>query len=89
MSSREILRIRIKVIPGATRTGIEWYGDQLKIKVNVAPEKGRANAAVANLLAAKLGIAVSAITIVSGQSSALKTLEIRGVTLAQLQQTIV
>ncbi len=88
MSNHSSVRIHIKVIPGATRTGIEWLGDKLKIKVNAPPEKGRANEAVIALLAAKLGIAASAITIVAGHGCALKILEIHAMTLAQLRQAI-
>ncbi len=88
MNDQTILRIQIKVIPGATRTGIEWYGDKLKIKVNVAPEKGRANAAVIALLAEKLGLPPSAVTIVSGHTSALKTVELKGPGLAELKLAI-
>ena len=88
MSESDTLRIKIKVIPGATRSGIEWLGDRLKIKVNAPPEKGRANAAVTLMLAERLGLPTSAVTIVTGHGSALKTLEIRGLTLAQLRQTI-
>lgn len=88
MNNETSLRIQIKVIPGATRTGIEWLGDKLKIKVNVAPENGRANVAVATLLAERLGLANNAVSIVAGHTNALKTVGIKGCSLDQLQQAI-
>ena len=45
------MQLRIKVVPGARNEGIEWIGDLLKVKVRAAPEKGRANTAVEELLA--------------------------------------
>jgi uncharacterized protein (TIGR00251 family) len=86
MHEPDCLRIKIKVIPGATRTGIEWLGDKLKIKVNAPPEKGRANAAVTLMLAERLGLPHSAVTIVAGHGNPLKTVEIKGISLAGLKR---
>ncbi len=72
------MRLQIKVVPGSSREGIEWLGDLLKIKVRAAPEKGKANAAVQQLLAERLGLPVSRVTIVAGFGSALKAVEIDG-----------
>jgi uncharacterized protein YggU (UPF0235/DUF167 family) len=82
------LRVQLKVIPGASREGIAWYGEMLKVKVRVAPEKGRANAAVEALLAAQLGLPASAVHIVAGHSNPLKTVELEGITAAELRQRI-
>ena len=70
------MQIRIKVVPGATREGIEWLGDLLKVKVRAPPEKGRANAAVEKLLAERLSVPLSSVTITAGFGSPLKTVEI-------------
>ena len=82
------MKIRIKVIPGASREGIEWLGDMLKVKVRTAPEKGRANAAVESLLAARLGLPKSAVTVMTGFTQALKTVEIAGIDDAGLRKEI-
>ena len=42
------------------------------------PEKGKANAAVIDVLATALGLPKSALRIVSGETSPLKTVEIGG-----------
>ena len=82
------LRLQLKVIPGAMRESVEWYGELLKVKVRVAPEKGRANAAVEALLAARLGLPASAVNIVAGHTSPLKTAKVDGITATELRQRI-
>ena len=72
-------RLELKVVPGASRAGIAgWLGDKLKIRVSAPPERGRANAAVLELLAGALGIPEERVRIVAGTSSARKVVEIDG-----------
>lgn len=73
------MQLRIKVVPGARNEGIEWLGDLLKVKVRAAPEKGRANTAVEELLAQRLALPQSSVRIVAGFGSPLKTLELSSV----------
>jgi len=82
------LRLQLKVIPGATRPGVEWFGDKLKVKVSAPPEKGRANSAVCALLASTLKLPISAVRIVAGEHQQLKKVELSGLTLADVQQRI-
>jgi uncharacterized protein len=78
-------RISVKVVPSSSRDLIVgWLGESLKIKVKAPPEKGKANAAVINLLAAKLSIDKGLIEVVSGQSSPSKVLLIQGLDDAQM-----
>lgn len=88
MAGQPTLRLQLKVIPGATRPGIDWFGDKLKVKVNAPPEKGRANAAVCALLATALDLPLSAVRIVAGEHQPLKTVELTGLTLADVRQRI-
>jgi uncharacterized protein (TIGR00251 family) len=68
------MRLAIKVVPKASRDRVVgWLGDRLKVQVRAAPERGKANAAVAALLSDFLGAPVR---VVAGESSALKTVEI-------------
>lgn len=73
------MQLRIKVVPKASRNRITgWIGDRLKIQVMAAPERGRANAAVIEMLAETLDLPRSACRILSGQASPQKTVEIDG-----------
>lgn len=62
--------VRVHVQPGAGRTAVVGrHGDALKVRVAAAPEGGRANEAVAELLATTLGVPKSAVGLVSGATS--------------------
>jgi len=50
----------------------------LRLRVKAVPDKGKANAAVVALLAKALGVAKSAISVTSGETSRLKTLAVAG-----------
>jgi len=72
-------RLNVKVVPGSSRNQIVgWLGDALKIKVMAPPEKGKANEAVVELLATKLGINADDIVVESGHSSPSKVISITG-----------
>ena len=88
MPAQLTLRLQLKVIAGASRPGVEWFGDKLKVKVSAAPEKGRANSAVCALLASTLNLPISTVRIVAGEHQPLKTVELTGLTLADVQQRI-
>lgn len=69
--------LRVHVQPGAGRTEVVGrYGDALKVKVAAPPEGGRANQAVAQLLATTLGVAPSHVTLTSGETSRSKRFRI-------------
>lgn len=82
------MRLQIKVVPNSSREQLHWLGKLLKINVRAAPEKGKANAAVEQLLAAKLGLPGNAVKVVSGFGSPLKTIEISGVDADALRTTL-
>lgn len=72
------VRLSLKVVPGASRSGIAgWLGDRLKVRVTAPPESGKANNAVRVLLASALAVPKSAVTIVTGSTSPLKIVEIQ------------
>ena len=75
------MRLQLKVVPGASREKVEWLDETqriLKVRVTAAPEKGKANKAVVKLLAKRLGLPASAVTIVSGNTSQQKQVDITG-----------
>ena len=78
--------LKVKVVPGSSRTRIDgWLGDSLKIRVTAQPEKGRANAALATVIAGAAGVAPSDVEIVSGHASRRKRVRIDGLTAAELR----
>jgi hypothetical protein len=71
--------LTVHVQPGAARAGVVGrHGDALKVKVAAAPERGRANDALARLLAAELGLRRSDVEVVSGHGSRRKQVRLRG-----------
>jgi hypothetical protein len=83
------MKLRIKVVPGASRDGIAgWLGDTLKVRVRAPAERGKANAAVERIVAEALGIAPGQARIVAGHASARKVVEISGVSEAEVQDRL-
>ena len=76
------VRLVLRVTPGAARAGVFGpvdIGDgrtALAVKVAAPPVDGAANEAVIALLAKELGVARSALTLVSGAGSRLKTVRV-------------
>jgi uncharacterized protein (TIGR00251 family) len=82
-------RLSLKVVPSASRTQISgWLGATLKVKVTAPPEKGKANAAVEQLIAATLGLPPGSARIVSGSGSPLKVVQIQGLSLDEILQRL-
>jgi len=61
--------IALRVTPKASRNAIVVAQEGLRAYVTVAPEDGKANAAVVKLLAKALGVAKTRLTLVRGQTS--------------------
>ncbi len=73
------MKLRIKVVPKSSRNGIVgWMGDTLKVRVTAPPERGKANAAVQEVLADALGVPKKCIRLVTGMTLTRKVLEIDG-----------
>jgi uncharacterized protein (TIGR00251 family) len=74
------IRIRLRVSPGSRKTELAGrYGDGWKVRVTAAPEGGRANDAVLELLSERVGLPRRALSIVSGQTSRDKVVEMTGI----------
>lgn len=72
-------RLKVKVVPGASRTEIVGrLGEALKVRVAAPPEGGKANHEVVALLAAKVGLPCAAVSVVSGQASSSKVVAFQG-----------
>ena len=72
------MMLRVKVIPKSSRDEIVGMLDDgtWKIKVTAVPERGKANAAVCELLARHFDVPKSRVAVVSGHTSHLKQVQI-------------
>lgn len=81
--------LRVKVVPGASRQKIVGpYGDGIKIAVTAAPERGAANEAVLEVLAAALNLPRSNLSITRGQTNPRKEIEIVGLSMSEIEQRL-
>jgi len=79
----------VKVVPRSNKTAIAGVlGGMLKIKVAAAPEKGKANESLVEFLADTLGVKRNTITITSGLTSHVKTIQIAGVSVETILQKL-
>jgi uncharacterized protein (TIGR00251 family) len=74
----ESMEFRVKVVPKSSRTELVGYlpDGTWKVKVAAAPEKGKANRALCEFLAEKLGVAKSKVHIIAGETSQLKRIRV-------------
>lgn len=72
--------VNVKAVPGAKRDEIAGVlGERLKVRVAAPPEGGKANKAICELMARTLGVKAGAVSVVRGQTSPEKTVQIEGV----------
>lgn len=68
--------ITVRVHPRASRAHAEWKGDTLEVWVTAPPLDGRANDAVLEAVAERLGVRVGAVRLRSGVRSRTKVIEV-------------
>ena len=70
----------VKVVPGGSRTGVCGLLDEIvRIKVSAQREKGKANRCLLEFLAKQLRVKKNAVSIISGQSSPVKRVQVLGI----------
>lgn len=83
------ITVKIHLQPRASQNGIDGVqGDALKLRVTAPPVEGRANKALQKLLAKRLGIPPSQITIITGQRSREKLVQVSGISRAELEKAL-
>lgn len=76
--------IEVRVTPKSARESIgPERGGRLVVKVSAPPEDGKANAAVCKLVAKRLGVAKSRVTVDNGETSRSKRLFASGISLSE------
>lgn len=69
--------LTLHIQPGAKKTEVAGlYGDALKIRLAAPPVDGKANAALIEFVAERLGLAKSSVSLKSGQTSRRKVLAV-------------
>jgi uncharacterized protein YggU (UPF0235/DUF167 family) len=64
------------------------HGDAWKIRVAAAPERGRANEAVIDLLADTLAVPRTSLALVAGAGARDKTVDVRGIDRARVEELL-
>ena len=82
-------RLRVRVQPNATRSGIAgWYGGALRVRTTAPPVAGKANRAVAEVLAHALDIPRTNVSVSRGHGSRDKVMEIVGIDEPELRHRL-
>lgn len=79
----------VKAHAGARRDGVSGVHDgMLKVEVTTAPEKGKANKAIAKLLAKQLAVPPGDLELLSGETNSRKRFGLRKVPPDELRQKL-
>ncbi len=72
------LLVPVRVVPRASQIALSLEGDGLRVRLSAPPVEGAANAALVALLAERLGLPRSAVTLVRGGAARQKLVAIEG-----------
>ncbi len=79
-------RLTVRVQPRASNNEIAGWDDKaIKVRLTAPPVEGKANKALVDYLAERLGVSKSAVTIVSGHGARQKVVEVDGLSEAEIR----
>jgi uncharacterized protein YggU (UPF0235/DUF167 family) len=83
-------RITVRATPRAKRPGVSGRRDDgvWQVRVGAPPEDGRANAEVCAVVAKAIGLRAREVTVVVGNTSRDKVLEVNGLSEAELDERL-
>jgi uncharacterized protein YggU (UPF0235/DUF167 family) len=85
----ESARVPVRLRPrGRGDELLGFAGDVLRARVSAPPTDGRANQALCKLIAARVGVAPSRVSVVRGSKSRDKLVEVAGVDAAELAKRL-
>jgi len=88
-SSKGAVLLAVAAQPGARREGLAGLHDgRLRVRTQAAPEGGRANAAIASLVASAFGLPKKAVRVVAGATSRRKELALEGLGLDEARERL-
>ena len=77
--SKEGVLLNVHAQPGARRSGLAGeHAGALRVAVTAPPDKGKANAAILDVLAESLGLKPSQVALISGEASRRKRILLAG-----------
>lgn len=82
------MRISVRVIPRSRKNEVIWEEGTLRVRLTAPPVDGAANEALLKLLAARLDVPRSTLSIVQGATARQKMLQIDGLTAEDLEQKL-
>jgi uncharacterized protein (TIGR00251 family) len=81
--------LNLKVIPNASCSEITgWKDGVLQVRIAAPPVKGKANKELVAILSRMLGVSKSAITIIKGQASRNKVINIEGLSNEEISERL-
>ncbi len=81
--------LTLHIQPGAKKSECAGlHGDALKIRLSAQPVDGKANAALLEFIATRLGLGKAAVSLKSGQTSRRKVVEVCGADRRTLEQLL-
>lgn len=80
--------LTVRVVPRSSKNVLEWEHETLKARLTAPPVDGAANAALILLLAERLSVSRRTISIVRGETSRQKIVEIADLTLAEIKDRL-
>jgi uncharacterized protein (TIGR00251 family) len=81
--------LAVRVSPGARRDEVVgWAGTRLRVRVAAPPEAGRANRAVADLLAATCAVPRAQVVLVAGAGSRDKLFRVGGLSPREIESRL-
>jgi uncharacterized protein (TIGR00251 family) len=89
LSSSGAAKLKLRVVPNARRSEVVGvHGDAIKVKVAAPAVEGKANEALREFLAERLGLPVRAVEIAIGEKSRDKSVTIVGLEAAEARQRL-
>ena len=102
MTQSDVVRISIRLQPRASRDEVAGWEESgkpsqsknneidlvLRVRVRAAPVGGAANTSLIQLLAKKLGVAKSRVSLVSGATARNKVVEIEGISTSEAKKNL-
>ncbi len=82
------MELDIRVQSRASRNAVEIDGERITVRVTAAPESGKANDAVASLLAKRLGVPKRSAQIARGHKSRDKRIRIDGMSASEVLKAL-